>query len=118
MADFEREGPYDSMTDDELGQIRRLARLTGIGHEELEKVWRKHRKEKARVEVDADFMVMGGRGDPSGAPNSAGRTESARAAHDELAQSAPQSWSVEAPATRKPQDDRNGAGAERKRRWE
>lgn len=42
----------DDLTDDEIGQIRELVRLTGIGFEELADMWRYNRKEKARVEVD------------------------------------------------------------------
>jgi len=42
----------DDLTDDELGQIRELVRLTGIPFDELADAWRYNRGKKARVEVE------------------------------------------------------------------
>lgn len=46
----------DDLTDDELGQIRELVRLTGIPFDELADAWRYNRKEKARVDVVSDVL--------------------------------------------------------------
>jgi hypothetical protein len=42
----------EDLTDDELGQIRELVRLTGIPFEELADAWRYNKGKKARVEVE------------------------------------------------------------------
>jgi len=40
----------DGLTDDELGQIRKLVRLTGIPFDELADAWRYNRGKKARCD--------------------------------------------------------------------
>lgn len=56
-----------ALTDDEIGQIRELVRLTGMEFGRLEKVWMENRKEKARGEVDVDdFTVTGEKVDTDG----------------------------------------------------
>jgi len=42
----------DDPTDDEIGQIRELVRLTGISFDELADVWRYNRDNKAKMGVE------------------------------------------------------------------
>lgn len=47
---WRRQKMIESLTDDELGQIRELVRLTGIPFEELEEAWRYNKGKKSRFD--------------------------------------------------------------------